>query len=323
MAKTEGSKQRILALGELLLRETDEEHRLTAAELEQRLEQMGIPSERKSIYRDLSALTEQGMDIIRSHRGYYLGSRTFQLAELKLLADAVQCSRCITEKKSYELIGKLGTLTSRHNAGQLRRQVHLVGRSKAENESIYYNVDALYQAIRQDSEIAFRYLDYQVDGSRKEREKQYRASPYALCWDSENYYLVAHTANRGKTHYRVDRMAKIQLTGTPRLCPELYQDLDMAAYSRQVFGMFSGKAKPVRLLFPMELINSAVDKFGSDAMMVPQADGSFTLTAEVAISPTFYAWVFSFSGRVKILEPEPVRQEYLNLCRKVLEENTR
>lgn len=320
MAKAENSKQRILALGEILLQETDEEHRLTAAELEEILRQREIPGERKSIYRDLSMLADQGMDIIRSHRGYYLGSRTFQLAELKLLADAVQCSRCITEKKSYELIGKLGTLTSRHNAGQLHRQLHLVGRSKAENESIYYNVDALYQAIRQDSEITFRYLDYQVDGSRKERDKLYRASPYALCWDSENYYLVAHTENRGKTHYRVDRMAKIQLTGTPRLCPEQYKELDMAAYSRQVFGMFSGEATSVRLSFPIELINSAVDKFGSDAMMVPQSDGSFTLTAEVAVSPTFYAWVFSFSGRVKILAPEAVRQEYLELCRKVLEE---
>ena len=320
MAKTEGSKQRILALGEILMQETDEEHRLTAAELEEMLRQREIPAERKSIYRDLAMLADQGMDIIRSHRGYYLGSRTFQLAELKLLADAVQCSRCITEKKSYELIGKLGTLTSRHNAGQLYRQLHLVGRSKAENESIYHNVDVLYQAICQDSEITFRYLDYQVDGSRKEREKLYSASPYALCWDSENYYLVAHTENRGKTHYRVDRMAKIQLTGTPRICPEQYKELDMAAYSRQVFGMFSGEATSVRLAFPMELINSAVDKFGSDAMMVPQSDGSFTLTAEVAVSPTFYAWVFSFSGRVKILAPDAVRQEYLDMCRKVLEE---
>ena len=120
--------------------------------------------------------------------------------------------------------------------------------------------------------------------------------------------------------YRVDRMAKIRLTGTPRLCPEQYKELDMAAYSRQVFGMFSGEATSVRLSFPIELINSAVDKFGSDAMMVPQSDGSFTLTAEVAVSPTFYAWVFSFSGRVKILAPEAVRQEYLELCRKVLEE---
>lgn len=321
MAKTEAGKQRLLALREIMLRESDETHRLTAADLEQMLLQRDIPSERKSIYRDLAVLGEQGMDIIRSRRGFYLGSRTFQLAELKLLADAVQCSRCITEKKSYELIGKLGTLTSRYNAGQLRRQLQLVGRSKAENESIYYNVDALYQAIDQNSEITFRYLDYQPDGTRRSREKLYRASPYGLCWDSENYYLVAHTENRGKTHYRVDRMADIQLTETPRLCQEQYQELNLAAYSRQVFGMFSGSETRVRLQFPRSLINNAVDKFGSSAMMIPQRDGSVTLTAEVVLSPVFYSWVFSFSGRVKILEPEAVRQEYRDMCRKVLEES--
>ena len=319
MAKTEGTKRRLLVLRELFLQETDEDHRLTAAELEQRLEQMGIPGERKSIYRDIAALQEQGMDLIRTHQGYYLAQRDFQLAELKLLADAVQCSRCITEKKSYELIGKLGKLTSRYNATQLRRQLQLVGRSKAENESIYYNVDALYEAIDTDGEITFRYLDYQVDGSRREREKLYRASPYGLCWDSENYYLVAHTQGRGKTHYRVDRMAKIQLTGTPRLCREEYADLDLAAYSRQVFGMFGGEETTVRLQFPMELINSAVDRFGSGAMMVPQGDGTFTLSAQVAASPVFYSWVFSFNGRVKILWPERIRQAYLEMCRKAME----
>ena len=320
MAKAEGTKRRLLSLREIFLQETDESHPLTAAELEQRLEQLGVPGEKKSIYRDIAALQEQGMDLIRTHKGFYLGQRDFQLAELKLLADAVQCSRCITEKKSYELIGKLGKLTSQYNAGQLRRQLQLVGRSKAENESIYYNVDALYQAIDTDSEITFRYLDYQLDGSRRERDKSYRASPYGLCWDSENYYLVAHTQGRGKTHYRVDRMAKIQLTGTPRLCREQYADLDLAAYSRQVFGMFGGEETTVQLKFPMELINSAVDRFGSGAMMVPQGDGSFTLSAQVAASPVFYSWVFSFNGRVKILWPEHIRQEYLAMCRKAMED---
>lgn len=321
MPKTEGTRQRLLALQEILTQETDDTHRLTAQELEQKLLQRGITAEKKSIYRDISILTEEGMDIVKSHSGCYLASREFQLAELKLLADAVQCSRCITEKKSYELIGKLGTLTSRYHAGELRRQVHLVGRSKAENESIYYNVDALYQAIDQDSEITFRYLDYQIGGGRIPRKKEYRASPYGLCWDSENYYLIAHTADRGKTHYRVDRMASIQLTGTPRLCPEQYEDLNMAEYSRQVFGMFGGRETMVRLLFPMELINNAVDRFGSGAMLVPQGSHLFTLSAEVAVSPVFFSWVFSFGGRVKILGPEPVQEEYRAMCRRALDDH--
>lgn len=320
MAKTEHTKQRLLALMEIFSRETDENHRLGAEELVKMLETRGISSERKSIYRDISVLQEAGWDIISGKKGYYLASRDFELPELKLLADAVQCSRCITEKKSYELIGKLEKLTSRHMAGQLRRQLHLVGRPKAENEQIYYNVDALYEAISDDSQITFRYLEYKSDGTRAFRDKIYRASPYGLCWDSENYYLVAHTEERGKTHYRVDRMAKIELTRTPRLCPEQYKDLNMAQYSKQVFGMFGGAPQNVRLSFPDSLADSAVDKFGRDVMMIPQGDGTFHLNATVAVSPVFFSWVFSFGGRVKILGPENVLQQYKEMCRKALEE---
>lgn len=320
MAKTEHTKQRLLALMEILSLETDENHRLGAEELGQMLSNRGIPSERKSIYRDIAVLQDAGWDIIAGKKGYFLASRDFELPELKLLADAVQSSRCITAKKSYELIGKLEKLTSRHTAGQLHRQLHLVGRAKAENEQIYYNVDALYEAISQNSEIVFRYLEYKPDGQRVFRNKIYRASPYGLCWDSENYYLVAHTEDRGKTHYRVDRMAQIQITGTPRLCPEQYRDLNMAQYSKQVFGMFGGEPQNVTLSFPDSLADSAVDKFGCDIMMIPQGDGTFHVSNTVAVSPVFFSWVFSFGGRVKILGPEHVKAQYRDMCRQALEE---
>lgn len=319
MAKTEYTKLRLLALMDILSQETDETHALTADELTNLLSRRGIEAERKSIYRDIAVLQDAGWDIITGKKGCFLASRAFELPELKLLADAVQCSRCITEKKSYELIGKLEKLTSRHAAGQLRRQLHLVGRSKAENEQIYYNVDALYEAIASNSEITFRYLEYKSNGQRVYRDKLYRASPYGLCWDSENYYLVAHTAERGKTHYRVDRMAEIQLTGTPRQSPELYKDLNMAQYAKQVFGMFGGTPQNVQLSFPDALADSAVDKFGRGVMMVPQGDGTFHLTATVAVSPVFFSWVFSFGGRVKILAPEDVKEQYRMMCIQAME----
>lgn len=320
MAKTEYTKQRLLAIMEILQQETDENHRLGAEALIFMLNQRGIPSERKSVYRDISVLQDMGWDILSGRNGYCLASRTFELAELKLLADAIQSSRCITEKKSYELIGKLAGLTSRHNSGQLQRQLHLIGRAKAENEQIYYNVDALYEAISCNSEVTFRYLDYKSDGSRVLRDKKYVVSPYGLCWDSENYYLVAHVEGEGKRHYRVDRMAKIQLLHTPRKSPELYQELNMAEYSKQVFGMFSGKQLPVRMQFSESLVNSVVDRFGTDILMIPQGDGTFTVTMPVDISPVFFSWIFSFSGRAKILAPESVRKEYMEMCQKAMEE---
>ena len=320
MAKSEHTKEKLLALMDILRRETDEEHHLSMPALLKLLEQRGISAERKSLYRDLSLLEDAGWDILRDQDGYYLASGEFELAELKLLADAVQCSRFITEKKSYDLIRKLETLTSRHQAVQLRRQLHLVGRSKTSNEQIYYNIDALYRAINQDCEITFHYLEWHSDCTRRKRDKLYQASPYGLCWDSENYYLVAHTEERGKTHYRVDRMADIQLLSSPRQAREQYRDLNMAQYSKQVFGMFGGESISVRLLFPEKLADSAVDKFGSDVMMIPGQNGTFTLSATVVVSPVFFSWVFSFGGRVRILGPEHVRLQYQDMCRNALKE---
>ncbi len=319
MAKTERTKEKLLAFLELMRRETDENHHLAMPELLSRMEQMGAKVERKSIYRYVEVLQEEGWDILRDSDGYYLASRDFELAELKLLADAVQCSKFITEKKSYELIGKLETLTSRHQAAELHRQLHLVGRSKTTNEQIYYNIDALYTAIRQNHEISFHYLEWHSDGKRYRKDKEYRASPYGLCWDSENYYLVAHTEDRGKTHFRVDKMAEIQLLDSPRQHPELYKDLNMAQYAKQVFGMFQGQQKTVHLRFPETLADSAVDKFGSDVMMIPQGDGHFTLSAAIDVSPVFFSWVFSFGGRVQILGPEDVAEAYREMCRGALE----
>lgn len=320
MAKSEHTKEKLLALMDILRTQTDEDHHISMADILNGLERRGIPAERKSVYRDIDLLNENGWDILRDSNGYYLASDTFELAELKLLADAVQCSRFITEKKSYELIGKLETLTSRHRAVELRRQVHLIGRSKTANEQIYYNIDTLYTAINDNCQIAFHYMDWHSDGKRYRREKEYRASPYGLCWDSENYYLVAYSPNRNQTiHYRVDRMADIRMLDMPRENADQYRDLNMAQYSKQVFGMFGGTPTNVRLQFPDDLTNNAVDKFGSDVMMIPQGDGTFSISATIAVSPTFFSWVFSFSGRVRILWPEAVVQEYKEMCKKALE----
>lgn len=320
MAKTEFTKQRLLAIMEILQQETDENHYINAAGIIEKLRTRGIEAERKSIYRDMELLEGCGWDIDSSKQGYALLSRTFELAELKLLADAIQCSRSITEKKTRKLLANLESLTSRHNAMELRRQIHLVGRAKAENETIFYTVNDLYRAIDSNKQISFRYLEWKPTGKREFRNKTYIASPYALCWDSENYYLVAHTESRGKTHFRVDKMAQITILEEPRLCQEEYSKLDMAEYSKQVFGMFGGTETMVKLQFPDSLADSAVDKFGSNIMMIPQGDGTFTVTTPIHVSPVFFSWVFSFAGRVRILAPESIKEEYRAMCETILRE---
>ena len=224
MARSEGQKLKLLYLKELLEQESDERHPVNVQKMLEYLASHGIEAERKAIYSDIACLQEYGMDLLHKsgkYGGYFLASRAFELPELKLLVDAVQSSRFLTTKKSLELIEKLGCLTSCHEAGSLKRQVVVSGRVKTMVESIYYLVDELQEAIAQNSQITFRYFEWGADGKRHFRPGLYEASPYALVWDNENYYLVAHSQRHGITHYRVDKMAEIRATGKPRcITPE-------------------------------------------------------------------------------------------------------
>lgn len=317
MPKCENQKLKLLLLKDYLEQNTDEQHPASMAELLAFLAENGISAERKSIYADLQALEDYGMDIIRGGgktAGYYLASRDFELPELSLLVDAVQSSKFLSEKKSVELIKKLGTLASRHQAKSLRRQVTVAGRVKTMNESIYYNVDRIHDAISRNSQISFRYFEWGVDREKHFRGDVRTASPYALCWDSENYYLVAHTEAHGITHFRVDKMTSISETGVPRTVTEQTQQIDLAGYAKQVFYMFNGEKVTVHLRFHNSLAGVAIDRFGRDIMMIPDGEDHFCLTTEVMLSPMFLSWLTSFGDRVKILSPQRVIDEYKKLC---------
>lgn len=311
MSKTTRQKEKLLVLLEILKKESDENHPLVVPRLIEKLQARGITAERKSIYDDLETLRRQGYDIeLRRGQGYYLGEREFQLAELKLLVDAVQSSRFLTDRKSMALIGKLSALASRHDAARLQRQVVVSGRVKTMNESIYYNVDRIHDAILNNSQIRFGYFDWDLGGARRARPGPYVASPYALCWDHENYYLIAHSARHGLTHYRVDKMTRIQETGTPRVQTEETAKLDLAAYLKKTFGMFGGQEMTVRLRFPRRLAGVIYDRFGHDAMLIPDGEDHFTFTAAVVDSPLFYGWLAGFGGQAELLSPPAARQEF-------------
>ena len=247
MAKGTNQKLKLLYLAQIFSEETDEDHGLTLAEIAQRLSRLDINAERKTLYQDFEELRRFGMDICTNQEGksfrYFLGSRTFQLPELKLLVDAVQSSRFITEQKSRELIKKLETLTSRSNANQLQRQVLIAGRIKTMNESIYYNVDGLHTAIAKERQIQFRYFRWGPDKTMilRHNGELYTVSPWHLCWDDENYYLVAYDSASGRIkHYRVDKMKNITITDLPRDGAETMEHLDLTIYTRRLFGMFGG-----------------------------------------------------------------------------------
>ncbi len=323
MSKNPNQKLKLLYLYQILLQRTDENHKLTTDELRAALERGGITAERKSIYSDIERLQNFGLDVICQRGaggGYYVASREFELPELKLLVDAIQCSRFITEKKSNELIGKIEHLTSDHEAHTLQRQVYVSERVKTLNEQIYYNIDALHAAISNDVQITFRYFNWVLNFSASPRiQKQYRrdgaryrVSPWALTWDNENYYLIAfyHDADEIR-HYRVDKMDSLVQTDLPREGKQLFDDrFDAAAYSRKVFGMFSGKEKTVRLKCLNRFIGVMLDRFGSNLRLLPADHEHFYLDVDVVVSPQFFSWVFSLEGDVRIVNPPEVCEAF-------------
>lgn len=316
-------KLKLLYLKKILQERTDENHGLTVSEIIEALASYGIQAERKALYDDIEALRQFGMDIT-VEKGkrftYHLTSRYFELPELKLLVDVVQSSKFITHKKSIALIQKIAGLASGFEAAQLRRQVFTTNRVKAENETIYYNVDKIHEAIAADREITFYYFEWAPDKSKKYRNggQKYTASPYALTWDDENYYLIAYSPKHSsRVHYRVDKMLQIELLESRRYVDD--ERFDPAEYSRKIFGMFGGEETQVNIRFENSLAGVVIDRFGHDIMLVPDGTSHFTVTLQVAVSPLFLSWVAGFGTQAKILYPESVAGLLRSLCQEILQ----
>ncbi len=328
MSKSPNQKLKMLYIMRFLLEKTDEAHPVSVPGIISHLAANGISAERKSIYDDIAALRLFGMDIEqKSGRdgGYYAAGHDFELAELKLLVDSVQASKFITEKKTFSLIKKIEGLTNIYDAGQLRRQVYVSGRIKTMNESIYYNVDEIHSAISQDREIGFKYFEYSPEKKRVYRRggSEYAVSPYALTWDNENYYMIGYDRSKGEIrHYRVDKMSSIRLLDEPRQGKESFTGTDPAAYTNRVFGMFSGERERVVFRAANHLAGAVMDRFGKDVIMVPEAEGYFSFSAQVAVSPQFFAWVCGFGTEMKITAPESVVQRMGGYVRAIAESYT-
>lgn len=322
MSKSTMQKQKLLYLQKIMLEKTDESHGLTVSEIKSELGNYGIKTERKSLYDDFKILETFGLDICSTRTNtvrYYVGSRDFEMPELKLLVDAIQSSKFITHKKSLSLIKKLEGLVSENEGKQLQRQVYVSNRVKTVNEKIYYNVDTLHNAISQEKQVTFKYCMWEVNfGAEKKIVKTerkngaiYKVSPWALCWDDENYYLIAYdSAAKMIKHYRVDKMESIGITRDERDGRKMFEKFDVAGYCKGVFSMFGGEETSVRLSVDNSLVGVIVDRFGSDVIIVKESDSSFCVSVNIMLSPQFYAWVFGLGSKVKILAPEKAVSEF-------------
>ena len=303
-------KLKIMYLMKILLEETDEDHDLTLNEIVEKLKAYNVTAERKSLYSDIENLRTFGLDIIGMQYGktyhYKVASRQFQLVELKLLVDAVQSSRFITEKKSDELIAKLESYASKYEAKKLARQVNVNGRVKTMNERIYYSVDKIHEALNEESQIKFQYFTWTADKKMelKHGGAYYSVSPWALCWDDEKYYLVGYDNREYKIkHFRVDKMADVSVVYEEREGKEEFSKMQMSEYTNRLFGMFDGNLETVTLLCENHAANVIIDRFGTDIPLMKTDAEHFKVRVRVSVSKLFLSWIMAIPG-VKIVAPE-------------------
>lgn len=316
MPKGTNQKFKFYRLAQIMLEKTDDDHYITMPEILSSLEAYGVTADRKSIYNDLRDLEVLGIEVegepVGGRYHYHVLNRPFELPELKLLVDAIQSSKFITERKTNALIKKLEQLVSQYEAVKLQRQVYVSGRIKTMNESIYYTVDAIHNAISENKKIRFQYYQWNL---KKEMELRhggafYHISPWGLSWDDENYYLVGYDSEADTLkHYRVDKMLHIQMSDEKREGQEHFERLNMADYAKKSFGMFGGKEQKVKLLVKNELAGVMIDRFGKDIMMIPKEEKYFTVNVDVHISNQFLGWVFSLGDGVKIISPDEVVEQ--------------
>ncbi len=323
----DNQKLKMLYLLKIFSEETDDLHPLTMPEIISKLAAYGVNANRKTLYLDFEELRNFGVDIISNKVGhdcyYNIGSRDFELPELKLLVDSVQSSKFITDRKSTELIKKLESLVSKYEGKQLQRQVVISGRVKAMNESIYYNVDKLHEAIGAGCQIRFKYYQWNVDKQMELRKDGawYQVSPWALMWDDENYYLVAYDAGDGKIkHYRVDKMLSISVTKDKRLGQEQFKRFDMPRYTKSLFGMYGGEQVKVMLEARNDMVGVIIDRFGKDVMITPVDSERFRVNVDVSMSNQFLGWIMAVGDGVKIVGPDKVVEKMRAEVRRLAEQ---
>ena len=325
MPRGSNQKFKFTYLMKIMAEKTDDEHSLTMPQILEELEKYEVSAERKSIYEDFKDMSNFGIEVIKEQKGretfYHIAGREFELAEVKLLIDAVQSAKFITQKKSKSLISKVKNFVSEHQAKQLQRQIVINDRVKTMNESVYYNVDDIHTAINQNRKIKFKYYKWDIDKKLVERHggSYFVVSPWALLWDDENYYMIAFDDWDNKIkHYRVDKMMYIEVGNDERAGEEEFKNFDMAKYSKATFGMYHGEKTKVCIKFANHMCGVFIDRFGKDTLFRKIDENHSELIADINVSPQFFGWIFSLGNDVEIVSPKEVVNELREYTKKFI-----
>ena len=309
-------KIKLLKLYEMLRQHTDEDRPLSTNQLCAMLEAEGITCDRRTLSEDIDTLNANGFEVLhrrtRYAKLYYIVDRQFDLAEVKILIDAIQAASFITKQKTEALTAKVASLAGSHKAAALKGNLVTFNTRKHANEAIYYTVDSLENALQQKCKASFRYFDLNEHGERVYRKdgERYLVNPVGLVYHEDNYYLVTyHEAHEATVNYRVDRMADVQIEIESVAEHAIALSRELGTYTEQVFKMFNGPQATVELQFDRKLIDAVHDKFGERIEINACKRNLCKATVEVMVSPVFFGWCFQFGNNMKILSPDFVAAE--------------
>lgn len=326
MAQINWQKIKLLKLSELLRQETDEQHPLTTQRICALMEDAGIPCDRRVLSKDISLLNDIGIEVLETwvgkSKGYYIEDRGFSVPEIRILIDAVQAAGFITEKKTEQLIDKMANLGGTHRAEILKNNIVCFNTRKHSNEGIYYNVDALGNALQQQKKVIFRYFDIDINGQKAYRREghHYVAEPVALVFNEDNYYVITYSTKYNNTaNYRVDRMDSVEMIDEDISEKAVQLRSEVGKYTEQAIKMYGGTLQSVELEFDSRLTGAVYDRFGENVEMSAADNDKIRATIQVQLSPTFWGWLFQFGKQMKIISPNEVIEEYKRRAAELLE----
>ncbi len=327
MARKENQKLKLIYTLDILKKYSDEENPINALKIAEYLADYGIEAERKSIYNDIKVLEDYGCDIIKSSskKGWFIGSREFEVPEIYLLTDAVRSAKFISSKKSRELLNKLNSMLSIHQAKKIKNSVFFAPNDKCGNEELYYSIDTITSAIESKKQIKLNYSSREFSQNRQvERKyKEMTLNPYALTWQDDHYYLICNYSKYDNLiHLRLDRISSVVITDVPvrhfSEVSEYTEFFDTADYTKKLFSMFTGTITDIHLRCRREITEQVLDRFTEDIFITDVTDEQFSFRVKAVISDALVTWIINYGKDLTVLKPDNLKDMVKNRALEVL-----
>lgn len=310
------TKEKLLFIFERL-KKTDEQHPVNTNELIAYLGERGITAERKSVARDVAALRDAGYSIIlcdEYKRGYYMTDQLFEDYELKIIADAVSGAKFITFEDSFSIVDKLCELASPTGEEIIKNHTFIDEKIKSKNKKVRYNIDKVINAIKNGKRITFQYFEFTADGKMQLKRDGhiYEISPYYLCWDNDNYFLIGNSKSHDHLiHFHVEMMTNVEVTKIPirpeSEIEELHGSFSIGEYLRRSVNMYGGESVKITLECSDKIAKNVREEFGEDIITKPIGENRFATEVKAAEGEGLIRWIMQFSAEdMKVVAPENI-----------------